>query len=160
MCAQSPPPNPSRLPVRNLTCLINNGGRSQAAGSRQLHQPPQGPAQGSGQAGPAAHMGLREGKAEGMGLNMASNQFPPVWGAMVKLGPRLGLLGGCGAGGDGKGGQQQGILQLQVLLPAMAWVGELLWLLSTTPFLGCPQHPGVLKLECSPCCTPGAVSRA
>lgn len=54
-----------------------------------------------------------------------------------------------------KQGQQQGILQLQVPLLAMAWVGEPLWLSGTAPFLGCPQHLGVLKLECPSLLHPG-----
>lgn len=46
-------------------------------------------------AGPAAHTGPCQGKAERMGLNVAAEQFPPAWGAVVKLGPSWVLSWGC-----------------------------------------------------------------
>lgn len=63
----------------------------EAARSGQLHQPPLGLAGWqAAEPVPLAPMGLCNGKGERKGLNMATNQFLPVWGALVQPDPTLG----------------------------------------------------------------------
>lgn len=101
-------------------------------------------------------MGPCQGKAEGSGLNVAANQFPPVWGAVVKLGPNWGCWVGAELGVLGNGGQQWDNPQ-QVPVPGVVWAGESPQRVGTAACPGCLLHPGVLaRGRVSPLCPRGS----
>lgn len=88
------PQTPSRLPVRNPTCLINNGSRSQAPDPGiSLSLPRASWAQQPSWT--CCSHGAVPGEGRGDGVKCGSRAVPFILGSSGEAGSKLGVLGGC-----------------------------------------------------------------